>query len=203
MRILFNNMKKSMVEVTLTSVITLIVLVILLGLANLVPTNNQYIVRVLDFANANVLVIILFILFFFLGELFFLFGFPFNIPGPIFYAFGGLYMTEFIFHIFLLIDSLIPNRIFDQIMFIRPILILIVFIIILIVGFSKILISKERNENVSRDAREVEWSDVGRELKFAIHNIAQRFNQSSKPIEKEKKEPIKKKRVRKKKSQDI
>ncbi|MFA4960491.1 MAG: hypothetical protein WC548_02400 [Candidatus Pacearchaeota archaeon] len=190
-------MKKSLIDITLSTIISLVVLIILLGLANLVPVNNMYATKVLEFINLHVLIIILFILFFFLGELFFLFGFPLNIPGPVFYAYGGYFLSNFIFEIFYLINDLHPTGIFSQVKYLEPTVNILIIAIILIIGFSKILINKKKKEETRSEDKEVEWKDVGNELKKASHNIVSKFNQLKSQKESEEKTAEKKKSKKK------
>jgi hypothetical protein len=191
----FILMEKNIIGVTLSSLITLIVLVILIGLSNLIPVENTQVRAVIDFFNTYIVTIILFILFFFLGELFYLFKFPLNIPGAVFLAYGGYFLTSFLFKLFYLIETMIGLNVFSQIKILEQIIALTVFFLVIIIGVAKIFARKAREErnNLLPYEKEVEWSDVGRQLKQASYNIAQKINESSKPKKSQNKDKKKKK----------
>ncbi len=194
-------MERNVIGVTLSSLITLIILVILIGLSNLLPVQNENVISVVNFLNTYIVTIILFILFFFLGELFSLFGFPISIVGSVFFAYGGYFLTTFIFKVFYLIESLIGMEVFTQVKMLEPIISLVVFFIVLVVGIAKIFAKKARENKPypGQPEKMVEWGDVGEQLKQASYNIAQKINQSSKPKKDSEEKPKKEKSKKEKK----
>jgi ABC-type multidrug transport system fused ATPase/permease subunit len=132
-----------------------------------------------------------------MGEIFFLFNFPLNIPGSVFYAYGGYFITKFIFDMFFLIDSLITVEVFTKMSPFKESLSLVVFLIILIVGVIKILINKKRRNKTEetsekKSEKEVEWKDIGKEIKQGFYNLALRFKHASTPKEKAEEKKIEK-----------
>jgi membrane-bound ClpP family serine protease len=159
--------------------------------ANLIPTNNIYVLSILEFVNANLLIIILFVILFFLGEIFHLFNFPLNLPGPIFYAYGGYFLASFIFGIFYLIDDLTGREILSIFRYAEATILILVFMLILIFGMLNILVKRnKKTESEKEPKKDATWNDIGGEFKQGLHNIALKFRQSTEPKE----EKLKKKK---------
>ncbi len=178
---------KNLVRVIIKSFIGLLFLILLVSIANLLPIENIYFLSILEFINANILIIILFTILFFLGEIFYLFNFPLSLPGPIFYAYGGYFLASFIFKIFYVIDYLTGKEILSIFKYAEPITLFLVFILILVFGILKILVKKDKKDGLKKEEREISWSDVGKEFKGGIYNLVIRFRQFTKLKEKTKK----------------
>ena len=189
-------MQKSAVEVTLTSVATLVVLVILVSLANMIPIQNFYLSEILNFVNEYILIIILFTLFFFVGEVFCALGIPLNILGVVFCAYGGYLMTFFLFKIFYLIDSFMLVGIFAPFGYLEQTVCLIVLFAILVIGISKILIG--RRKSVTSDKKEISWKDVWGEFKVGMDNLSKKFRENT--GSKKEKEKVEEKKTEDKKT---
>ncbi|MDP2926369.1 MAG: hypothetical protein Q8N99_08380 [Nanoarchaeota archaeon] len=101
--------------------------------------NNQVLNEVVVFLNHNIIIIILFILLFIAASVLETLVFPYNLPGPLLNAIGGWLLVYFIFDMFNVIKKFIfvPDEIpIKQIYYLTSI---IVFIIILVIGYIKIL----------------------------------------------------------------
>jgi len=168
-------MQKSVVQVTLTSIATLVVLVILVGLAGMLPVHNAYLSQILDFVNNYILVIIFFTLFFFVGEILYAFGLPFNVLGVIFYAYGAYFITFFIFKVFYLIESFIDVAIFSSFGYLEQLFCIAIFLVVLVVGISRIFSKKEDAEK----SEDVEWKDIWGEFKGGMNNISKKFREKT------------------------
>lgn len=100
---------KSILDITLSSLISFLLFLLFLGILNSVQMDNDLILRILNFLNQNLWLIILFSIFFYLGEIFSVFKFPINIPMPILNAIGGIYLVHFLFEILYEIDKAFLN----------------------------------------------------------------------------------------------
>jgi len=96
---------KTVLSVTLSRLISLLVFLVLLWIANIISINNFTYLQIVGFLNQNLEILIIFSLLLYLGELFFVFKFPLNIPAPIFNALGGFFLVKFIFKIFYMIKE--------------------------------------------------------------------------------------------------
>lgn len=130
---------RSTLGVILSKLIGILVLLVVWGAANIVYViyPNTLFEQVLGFINRNMALILFFSVILFLGELFSVFSFPFNLPYPLFNALGSIFVVTFIFRIFSLIRTFEPNVIFPFTYFRTPITCL-VFFIVLIVGYVKV-----------------------------------------------------------------
>ncbi|MFA5060826.1 MAG: hypothetical protein WC494_00725 [Candidatus Pacearchaeota archaeon] len=178
---------KNIVGVVIKSFVGLLFLIILISIVNFLPINNIYFVKIVEFVNANLLVIILFTILFFLSEIFYLFGFPLSLPAPIFQAYASYFLAGFIFKVLYLVEELANKEILLIFRNVESVTLILVFVLVLIFGVLKIL--TKANQNVS-EGKEVSWRDIGNEFKGGLYNIAVAFKQSLEP--KNKKEVKKK-----------
>jgi len=204
-------MKETALSVTISALVGLLIFLILLGLANIISINNSIYIQIVDFLNQNVGRIIIFSILFYLGELFFVFKFPFNLPGPLFNAFGSIYLITFIFGIIYLIGSFVEQDLLDIIGFLEPVVKAIVFILVIIVGYVMVIVDlsgiKERCKGVKRgrekrskekgkkqrkkegddDVEKIEWQDIGKEFKEGLYNLGVIFRKCFEPEKSKKK----------------
>lgn len=182
---------KNIVWEIIKSFVGLLFLIILISIVNFIPISNIYFVKIVEFINANLLVIILFTILFFLGGIFYLFGFPISIPAPIFQAYASYFLAGFIFKILYLIDELTNKELLLIFKNVESITLILVFVLVLIFGFLKIL--TKSNRGVSKDRKEVSWEDIGKEFKEGFYNLAVAFRQSLEPKDKKPTGKVKKK----------
>jgi ABC-type multidrug transport system fused ATPase/permease subunit len=173
---------KNTVWVIIKSLIGLLFLIVLISIANFIPISNFYFVKIVEFINANLLVIILFTILFFLGEIFYLFGFPISLPAPIFQAYASYFLAGFIFKILYLVDELTGKELLLIFKNVESVTLILVFVLVLIFGFLKIL--TKNNRGVSKERKEIGWGDIGNEFKEGLYNLTVAFKQSLKPKDK-------------------
>ena len=161
----------------------IIFFLILIGVLNIISCSvaNPVFHTIVNFLNQNILLILLISVIILLANIFEIFIFPFNIFYPLFNAVGSVLWVEFIFRILILISSLIEINIY--LIFAPFYLLALIFvpIIVLIVGYVNIfvrLIPRRRRRQkilrrkLERRPEDVEWKDVGEELKDAAYNLA-------------------------------
>lgn len=183
---------KNFIGVIIKSFVGLLFLIILVSLANFIPISNIYFIKIVEFVNANLLVIILFTILFFLGEVFYLFGFPISLPAPIFQSYASYFLAGFIFKILYLVEELANKEILLIFRSVESVTLILVFVLVLVFGFLKIL--TRNNRGVSKERKEVGWVDIGNEFKEGFYNIAVAFKQSLEPKDKKSAGKTKKKK---------
>ncbi|MFC1691601.1 hypothetical protein ACFL0W_05470 [Nanoarchaeota archaeon] len=187
---------KTVLGVTLKSIMGIIFFLILLGIANIVSrfVLNYVFVQVVAFFNYNLGLIILFSIIFYLGELFNVFNLPFNIPAPIFNAVGSIFLIEFIFRVFAIVSEFVGiTNLFILISVFKIILMLLVFVIVIIVGYIGVFIpkpckkeqpkptkkSKSKKKPKSKKSK-LEWEDIGEDFKGLINDIIKKIRKALK-----------------------
>jgi hypothetical protein len=115
-----------------------ILIVIILNVLN-VFIANHFLNTLVDFLNNNLYIILLISIFFFFGEIFNLMGFPLNLPAPLFNAVGAIFVVMFLFGIFDLITTLSNGAVVINLNAFRTIAYIVVFAIVVIVGYLSIL----------------------------------------------------------------
>ena len=141
--------------------------------------------------------------------LFSIFKFPVNIPYPIFNAIGSVFLVGFIFNIFYMLGNVLDVSAFFAFMFLEPFVIVLVFIIVIVSGYVKIVIdlgsrcipkrkdksrskkesvkNKKAYDNKSKSQKDnISWDDVGSEFKLAMYNLASTLKENLKPKNKKK-----------------
>ena len=180
---------KTVLGVTLSKLIGLMLFLLILGVLNYIQFDNIINLQVVDFLNQNLGVIIILSILFYLGELFSVFKFPVNIPAPLFNAFGGVFLVGFIFEIFYMLGKVLNQDVFFAFKFLKPIVVVLVFVIVIIAGYVKIVIDltpKEKPEKKKSKvkSKNIEWTDVGNEFKMALYNLASTIKESLEPKKK-------------------
>ena len=133
---------KTVLSVTLSRLISLLVFLVLLWIANIISINNFTYLQIVGFLNQNLEILIIFSLLLYLGELFFVFKFPLNIPAPIFNALGGFFLVKFIFKIFYMIKEVPNMEAFFVFKSLEPLVLTFVIILVIILGYVKIKVLK-------------------------------------------------------------
>jgi len=126
----------------LTRVVGFLIFLVLLGIINVLTfyIRNEMFISVVNFLNTNIWLIIIFSVIFLIGEIFGFLMFPLNIPGPLFNAVGGVLLIQFAFKLFQLIINLAKIQINIPINYIENLVMIVVFIIILVVGYVHIIL---------------------------------------------------------------
>jgi hypothetical protein len=118
----------------------IIFILVLLGL-NLLKEfiYSPILFQIIDFLNANILLILLISVFLIIGDIFWWIQFPFDLPSPFFYALGGVAITSFIIKMVTFVVKMITGQ---DIGFAGTtasyILYPLVFIIVMVIGYVNI-----------------------------------------------------------------
>ena len=181
---MIDGMKKIQ-GIILSKTISLMIFLVGLVIINNIESHSFAFRTVVQFINANAVLLIIMSLIMMIAEVCFAFMFPFNLVAPIFSAVGSIYLVTFIIRVFGLIDTLSNVRVFA---FMFPLAFLIyplVFIIVFILGYVNIFIRlfrakrkeetngwKERkNKKGQGKSREKSWDDIGNEFKTAMSDF--------------------------------
>lgn len=191
---------KTFLSITLSRLIGLMIFLILLIIANVIYINNFAYILIINFLTENIGIIILFSVLFYLGEIFFLLKFPFNLPAPIFNAFGGVFLILFLFGIFYLIGDILGNEIFSAFKYMEPLVYVPVFFLIILFGYLIIFVdlgnrrTREIKEKKIEKEREefIDWKNFGEELKGAANDVAKNIKETLGPKKSKKKKPVRK-----------
>lgn len=142
----------------------------------------------LEFLNDNVSKVVVMAVFFMIGELFFAFLFPANLPAPIFAAVGSSILISFILSTFSLIDRIIGTDIaypFYKISFIiYPAVILIVIVTGYVMIFSKVFgearaKEAEKTEKVKKPKKEGKtWKEIGENFRDMLDEMIDKIRDS-------------------------
>jgi amino acid transporter len=184
---------KTVLGVTLSRLIGLILFLILFAIASILQIDNLTYIQVINFLSVNLWIIIILSIFFYIGELFFVFKFPFNLPGPIFNAIGGVLLVGFFFRMFYFIGNILMEESFYPFKNLEPLIYFLVFAIVIIAGYIFIFINiKPREENRRLHKKyfkntENELDEIGEELKEAAHSVMTNIKKSLEPKKEKKK----------------
>lgn len=167
---------KTVLGVILSRLIGLLVFLILLAIANVLEiyVPNAIYSKTVSFLNNNLGLIILFSIIFSFGELFSIFKFPFNLPYPIFNGIGSIFLVTFLFRILSLIGGITSQDFFLPFRLMEPWVYPLVLLIVLIVGYVRILkyLSKPRKHL----KKEAEWKRGVKELIEDINGLMNKIN---------------------------
>jgi hypothetical protein len=92
--------------------------------------------QVVQFLNKNIVLLIVMFVIFLIGEVFHALIFPLNLPAPLFDALGSVFLVAFIFRVFSFLDALTKDNIFQIFTRFSFLIYLLVFVIILLGGYS-------------------------------------------------------------------
>jgi amino acid transporter len=184
--------KKTILSITLSSLIGLVLFLLILGILNFIKFDSLVNLQIVAFLNQSLGIIITLSILFYLGELFSIFIFPLNIPYPLFNALGSIYLVEFIFQIIYMIGQVSNIGTFFKFQLLEHIVIVIVFVIVIIVGYIKIIInlcSKEKIEKKKKKVKkksitkkeDIEWEEIGNMFKMAAYNLATTLKDALEP----------------------
>ena len=171
--------KKSVLGILFSKLSGILVFLIGLAIANILNyyiSNNVY-HFVVNFFNINLGLIILISIILFLGELFKILFFPFNLPAPFFNAVGGVFIVTFILRIINFLEIIINIELIKYVLFLIPFAYLLVFIIVLIVGYIKIFmelgLKSKKIEKLKKSNKgdKVGWDEIGEEFKLVVYDL--------------------------------
>ncbi|MDN5340373.1 MAG: hypothetical protein PWQ30_1482 [Euryarchaeota archaeon] len=131
--------KESVAEVLVSRVIGIVIFLIVLGILNILAgsyVRAPIFLLVVEFLNASLGLLILISVLFLVGDLFLALPIPLNLPGPIFGAFGAVFLVIFLVRLFLLIGEIAGVEVFSVLEGVLSLPVyLFVFVIALIAGY--------------------------------------------------------------------
>lgn len=174
---------KSITRIIFLQVFGLICFFFMLYLANIFAIHIRHPIfnSAVIFLNSNIPIIVIMSVIFLIADLFSALWFPLNLPYPFFSAFGNLFVTQFIFRSFALLDLIIGQDIFKTLGIFSFIVYPIIFVIVLVGGYIKIF--KEETEEI-RGGREKRsyiaetWGDIESEFKQTIYDFLKLIRKS-------------------------
>ena len=142
-------------KVVLSRLIGFVIFIILLLVANmLVPyVGNSIFSSIVSFLNLSIYAIVIFTILLLMGEMFGVLMFPFNLPAPLFNAIGGIFLVKFIFDLIIFVDSLIVMPVSIPYEAFRNLAYVLVFLLVIIIGYVTIFVEAGRRENSRRAER--------------------------------------------------
>ncbi|HVP94623.1 MAG TPA: hypothetical protein VMS89_05550 [Methanoregulaceae archaeon] len=141
---------------------------------------------IIDFIIANTAIIIIFVIFLMIAEIFYSFPFPADLPGPVFSGIGTLFFLAFIFNILRYIDRQYTIGLFPGFSLFIPLIYLIIFILILISGYVRIFTrlprreeirSKDPGSSIDENCYNKTWEDVGVEFRGMLYDTFHRMRE--------------------------
>jgi len=181
--------------------IGIISLLIAIVLANILThyISNAIFQSGVSFINENFWLLMLIAVIMFIGALFAVFPFPFNLPAPIIRAFGSVFCIAFILEVFTWVDSIASTHLYTMFWFLSFILIPLVFIIVLASGYFEIMreiwwhppqdtpasepvqAGPERGPDATgTDGDAKSWEEIGSEFRLMLYDLIHRFRQEIK-----------------------
>lgn len=168
----------------LTGMIVFLVLLVILGyLASYF--HNAFLLGFVSLLVDNLSLIITMGILFMVADVFSLFRYPFNLPGPLFSGIGSLFVVSFIFILLNFFDLWYGTGMSVIFSKSKDILYLLVFFIVVIAGYARIFSPKLSKDDVppQTDTNNStcpvcpSWGDVGNEIRQAIFDLFHRFRE--------------------------
>jgi len=192
-----NSVVKLLISRLIGFLVFLALMIVLNILVNYttVPVFNEFV----TFLNNHLVFISWIALFLVLGEIFILLRYPFNIPYPLFNSAGALLIVYFFADFFMLLMSysaVVPDFPFNNVFFIAGIL---VFFIVLIVGYYKIFKNIPEEWKIKKKVPEIQKPPV-QDVELEIHEAEPETKTRKKTNKSKAKRQTTNKKITKKKS---
>ncbi len=145
------------------------------------------------FLNENFWLLLLIAILLLVGDIFFAFPFPLNLPAPIIRAIGSVFVIAFMLHVFQWVDSVASTSLYSFVWLLSFAIVPIVFIVVFVSGYFEIMrklcwgkesetggdcqvvheIKKNPLEEPLSDVKS--WEDIGDEFRVMMYDIMHRF----------------------------
>ncbi len=173
-------------------IICFLIVVVLANILTYYVSSPIYRTGVL-FLNENFWLLILISIILLVGDIFFAFPFPLNLPAPIIKAIGSVFLMAFLLHIFQWVDTVTATSLHPLVWLLSFIIVPLVFFIVLISGYFEIMRqlcfeSKPEKEGECQVVHEIKdipieepvlnvksWEDIGAEFRLMLYDVMQRF----------------------------
>jgi len=134
-------MGKSIIWMILKKAIGFIIFLICWVIANIlnVIIQNSIFSDLILILNQNINVIILLGILFLLGDIFSTITFPWNVPAPLFYAIGAIFLIRFLLSVLVFVDTIVGEDIFSLFFGYSSLIYSITFVVVLVAGLIDIL----------------------------------------------------------------
>ena len=177
--------KKSVAKIILLRLIGFVAFLILLGIANIISgvIQLQIFTSIVELFNSNILLLFVITVIFLIGEIFWAFRFPFNLPAPIVSSVGAVVCLIFFFRLFSYFKTFfefdIPESVMTWSLVIYPLL----FFIVLIAGYVSIVVKLAKPEKVEERVeaafdKSEKIDEVGEEIKKAVDGFGEEFKEA-------------------------
>lgn len=194
MRLCRNESLSSVFVLRMIGIITFLIVVVLANILTHYVSNPIYRAGVF-FLNENFWLLLLIAIILLVGDIFFAFPFPLNLPAPIIRAIGSVFVIAFMLHIFQWVDSVAATSLYSFVWVLSFVIVPVVFIVVLVSGYFEIMRklfrapqndqdsdnpvvhdtkSSSPDETIS-DAKS--WEEIGDEFRLAIYDLMHRFRQ--------------------------
>jgi len=192
MRFYRNESLSSVFVSRMIGIICFLIVVVLANILLYYVSSPIYRTGVL-FLNENFWLLMLISIILLVGDIFFAFPFPLNLPAPIIKAIGSVFLMAFLLHIFEWVDTVTVTRLTPLVWLLSFIIVPLVFFIVLISGYFEIMRqlcfeSKPEKEGECQVVHEIKdipfeepvlnvksWEDIGAEFRLMLYDIMQRF----------------------------
>ena len=189
--------RKSLFKITLERTLGFVIFLGMLYVANLLSgqIQSQLFQQTVQFLNSNIMLIIAFSVIFFFGEIFFNLIFPFSLPAPIINAVGAMYLLNFIFNSFTLIETVLEMSIFGIFRSLSFLIYPIVFVAVLVGGYIAIFVrlfkceekpKKKPGKKPKKKQEQPTWEEIGQEFRQVLYDVLGNLRDAVKPKKKRK-----------------
>lgn len=141
-----------MVRILLGKFLGFLLFLFLVGLVNLMTLfiKSALFLQIVEFLNASIVLLIVMSIMFLIADVFDAIYFPFNLPAPLFSAVGGVFVVSFIFRV---LEFILKEGIFGSVSWARALISVLVFVIVMVVGYVKIFFKTEERPRRKRHKR--------------------------------------------------
>jgi hypothetical protein len=175
-------------------IITFLIVVVLANILTYYVSSSIYRAGVV-FLNENFWLLLLISIILMVGDIFFTFPFPLNLPAPIIRAIGSVFVSAFMLHIFQWVDSVASTSLYSFVWVLSFVIVPVVFIIVLVSGYFEImrhllLTSHNEQDNDNQVVHEIKsspleetvsdaksWEEIGAEFRLMMYDLMHRFRQ--------------------------
>lgn len=175
-------------------IIMFLIVVVLANILIYYISSTTYRAGVL-FLNENFWLLLLISIILLVGDIFFSFPFPLNLPAPIIRAVGSVFVIAFMLHVFQWADTIAATSLYSFVWVLSFVLVPVVFIIVLVSGYFEIIRNlfrapraEEDSENpVVHEMKSVHqeeqvsdaksWEEIGAEFRLVMYDLVHRFHQ--------------------------
>ncbi|MFA4850471.1 MAG: hypothetical protein WC626_12155 [Methanoregula sp.] len=194
MRLCRNKSLSSVFISRMIGIITFLIVVVLANILTYYVSSSVYRAGVV-FLNENFWLLLLISIILMVGDIFFTFPFPLNLPAPIIRAIGSVFVIAFMLHIFQWVDLVASTSLYSFVWLLSFVIVPVVFIIVLVSGYFEIMhqllltsridqdsdnpvvheIKSSPLEETVSDAKS--WEEIGAEFRLMMYDLMHRFRQ--------------------------